>query len=430
MPDNRTLLETLKTDTDLWVNTQAFAEKLFQDIRKLSRHGAGVTREAYGSVETAAIEYLRTAGSKLGLAARSDAAGNLWLDQPGTDSAAAAVVLGSHADSVPEGGNYDGLAGIVAGLCVLKALRDSGVQLARPVSVLALRGEENSFYGKPYLGSRALLGLLEPEDIRLVNRDGVTTLAKAMRRCGLIPEKLVTGKPLIDLKFLACFIELHIEQGPILDMEPEKRTGIVTGIRGLYSHKAIRCERVDCTAPYDAVVRATTELLVRMEVLWQSELNAGRDLVETTGIISMSEAVEDEALFPIPHLDFSFDIRSLDHEECLRFHAFLQKEALEVGVKRGVRFVFDPLLESHPARMDEELQRVLHKAAAKAGVPVRPIASGAGHDSAYFANAGVPTAMLFVANQKGSHNPHEDMKMTDFMAGVKVLAYAVPQLAG
>ena len=80
--------------------------------------------------------------------------------------------------------------------------------------------------------------------------------------------------------------------------------------------------------------------------------------------------------------------------------------------------------------MDEELQRVLHKAAAKAGVPVRPIASGAGHDSAYFANAGVPTAMLFVANQKGSHNPHEDMKMADFMAGVKVLAYAVPQLAG
>ena len=79
MPDNRTLLETLKTDTDLWVDTQAFAEKLFQDIRKLSRHGAGVTREAYGSVETAAIEYLRTAGSKLGLAARSDAAGNLWL---------------------------------------------------------------------------------------------------------------------------------------------------------------------------------------------------------------------------------------------------------------------------------------------------------------------------------------------------------------
>lgn len=417
-----------------------YAEALFETVRKLSRSGEGVTREAFGPVETETLASIEAAGRSIGLSARRDAAGNLWLERAGQAPASAKIVLGSHADSVPEGGNYDGLAGIAAGLTALFLLEKQGVKLNRTVAVLALRGEENSFYGKPYLGSRALLGMLGADDLALVRRDGAKTLADAMRACGLVPQALSTGKPLIDLAALCCFIELHIEQGPILDMEDERRTGIVTGIRGLYSHKTIRCERVDPAAPADAVPRAVTALLCRMETLWADRLAAGDDLVETTGVIGRAaespgyagaqSSGEDDPLAPVKAIDFAFDIRSLRRETCLDFHAALEEEARKIGEARGVRFRMDELLESHPAAMDATLRGILHRSADAAGVPVRDIASGAGHDAAYFANAGIPTAMLFVANQRGSHNPHEAMRIEDFMAGVEVLAAALPLLDG
>lgn len=421
----------LSFSADSLRDAEAFAQTIFDDVRSLSRDGLGVTREAFGPVETQTLARIETAGQTLGLSARYDEAGNLWLERKGTSPEKPRIVLGSHADSVPEGGNYDGLAGIVAGLAALYLLGRAGVTMDRTVAVLALRGEENSFYGKPYLGSRAILGLLDPADLKLIRRDGAQTLETAIKRCGLDPTTLVTGKPLLDLKTLRCFIELHIEQGPMLDMEPINRTGIVTGIRGLYSHKAIRCERVDPDAPFDAVPRAVTELLLRMETRWQAALDAGQDLVETTGVMGLSASAPsniDNPLVPVDAVDFSFDIRSLQQETCLAFHALLEEEAAAVAEKRGVRFELDPMLESHPAQMDKTLRAILHQAAETADIPVRDIASGAGHDSAYFANAGVPTAMIFVTNQKGSHNPHEAMRMNDFMSGVKLLASALPML--
>ena len=412
----------------------AFAAALFDDVREISRDGEGVTREAFGPVETKTIERIAQAGRELGLSQHTDEAGNLWLQKQGAAPELPMVVLGSHADSVPEGGNFDGLAGIAAGLTALFMLKQAGVTLSRTIAVLALRGEENSFYGKPYLGSRAILGELGANDLALVRRDGAKTLESAMRACGLNPERLAAGRPLIDFSTIRAFIELHIEQGPMLDMEAHNRTGIVTGIRGLYSHKAIRCERADPNAPADAVPRATAALLVRMEKRWQAALDADDDLVETTGVIGpvaepKAACIDsDDPFAPVEALQFAFDIRSLRQATCLAFHAVLEEEAAAVGRERGVRFVFDPMLESHPAKMDDELRRVLHQGAAVAGVPVRDIASGAGHDSAYFANAGIPTTMIFVANQLGSHNPHEAMRMEDFMAGVRVLAAALPIL--
>lgn len=422
---------------------RALAERLFGDARVLSEDGEGVTREAFGEKESALLDRLEAAGRALSLAPRRDAAGNLWLMREGLDPALPAIVLGSHADSVPQGGNYDGLAGIAAGLAAIEALDADGVRLRHPYAVLALRGEENSFYGKPYMGSRMLLGRFPKEDLALRHRTTGRTLGDALRAAGIDAEAVSAGWPLVDPKALRCFIELHIEQGPTLDLSPDVRVGVVTGIRAIASHKAVVCRPVREGADPVAAVMA---LLVRMEDRWGESLAAGDDLVETTGILeaaSCASASADDAvsslqlsqplpdsspLSPAESVRFSFDIRSLHPETVERFHELLLQEAAAVGAAYGAAFEFDPMLYSPPAAMDEGLRRALAEGAAAAGVPVRSISSGAGHDSAIFAAAGVPTAMLFIANRFGSHNPKEAMAIEDFLAGATVLAEAVKRI--
>ena len=415
----------------LTVDTEGleFCSKIFDDVRAMSKDGPGVTRQGYGPVETKTLDYLTAIGRDLGLEIKKDPAGNVWMTLPGKDRTLPAFVSGSHADSVPEGGNYDGLAGITAALYTARAMKKAGFTPKRDFTVLMMRCEESSFYGKSYIGSLAFTGKLTPDVTALTDRTKEKTLGEHMRECGFDPEKLTTGKPLMDLKKIAAFVELHIEQGPTLTSSETVRTGIVTGIRGNIRHKQVKIigetahsGAVDKPYRHDAVL-ACADFLSRMDKAWDEFLAAGDDLVFTVGVLKTAPTA---AISVIPgEVTFTVDMRSLKLETVEKFHAKLLETAQAVSKARGVKFEFDKKLITDPASVNPELMQRLEATAKTIGLPVRLIASGAGHDAAVIGAADVPVAMIFVANQNGSHNPHEAMKLDDFMLGAELLKAAV-----
>lgn len=406
-----------------------FAKKIFDDIRAMSADVQGVTRQAFSAKETEVLDYLTKIGQSLQLEITPDRAGNVWMTLPGKDRSLPAFVAGSHVDSVPQGGNYDGLAGVTAALTVAWWMRQTGFQPVRDYTVLMMRGEESSFFGKAYMGSLGMLGKLTAKDLALKIRDGSCTLAEAMQSCGIDTEAVSGGKPLVDIDRIAAFVELHIEQGPTLDAQKEARAGIVTGIRGNIRHKAVRIlgeaahsGATDKPYRHDALM-AFTDWMQRVDRAWDRWLIQGEDLVFTVGVLKMASSA---AISVIPgEVTFSVDIRSLSADTVKRFHDLMQKYGKEVASERGVKIEYDPALVTAPSGVDAALSDRLETSAKAEGIPCMRLASGAGHDSAVLGNNGIPVAMIFVANQLGSHNPHEAMKMEDFMQGTDILWAAV-----
>lgn len=411
--------------SDLQVKGAGFAQKIFDDIREMSRDVLGVTRQGYSVKETEVHNYLRTIGESLNLEIVTDRAGNLWMTLPGQDRTLPAFVSGSHADSVPQGGNYDGLAGVVAALTVAWYMRETNYTPKRDYTVLVMRCEESSFFGKAYVGSLGMFGQLTEKDINLKHRDGSCTLGEAMASCGVDLKDVTGGQPLIDVSKIAAFVELHIEQGPTLDSQESARAGVVTGIRGNIRHKAVRIlgeaahsGATDKPYRHDALM-AFTDLIHRMDVAWDEWLANGEDLVFTVGVLKMASSA---AISVIPgEVTFSVDIRSLSTDTVERFDALLQKTAEEVAAARGVTIEFDAKLFTKPSGVDAQLSDALEASAKLENIPCMRLASGAGHDSAVLGNNGLPVAMIFVANQLGSHNPHEAMELKDFMQGTDIL---------
>lgn len=406
-----------------------FAKKIFDDIRAMSADVQGVTRQAFSAKETEVLDYLTKIGQSLQLEITPDRAGNVWMTLPGKDRSLPAFVAGSHVDSVPQGGNYDGLAGVTAALTVAWWMRQTGFQPVRDYTVLMMRGEESSFFGKAYMGSLGMLGKLTAKDLALKIRDGSCTLAEAMQSCGIDTGAVSGGKPLVDIDRIAAFVELHIEQGPTLDAQKEARAGIVTGIRGNIRHKAVRIlgeaahsGATDKPYRHDALM-AFTDWMQRVDRAWDRWLIQGEDLVFTVGVLKMASSA---AISVIPgEVTFSVGIRSLSADTVKRFHDLMQKYGEEVASERGVKIEYDPALVTAPSGVDAALSDRLETSAKAEGIPCMRLASGAGHDSAVLGNNGIPVAMIFVANQLGSHNPHEAMKMEDFMQGTDILWAAV-----
>ncbi len=407
-----------------------FAKKCFDDIRAMSKDVQGVSRQGYSEVETKVLQYFKDIGEQLNLEISTDKAGNVWMTLPGKNRSLPALVSGSHADSVPQGGNYDGLAGIVASLISARWMRKTGFVPERDYTVLMMRMEESSWFGKCYVGSLGMTGQLTAKDLELKHRTNGKTLAQTISECGFNPDDLTKGVPVVDLNKMAAFLELHIEQGPTLDSS-ETRVGIVTGIRGNFRHKNIKCigetahsGAVDKQFRHDAVL-AMSELAYKMDLLWDDYLKDGKDLVFTIGVVHTSPT---SAIAVVPgEVTFCVDIRSLHRETLEKFHQLLIDRANEIGARRGVKFEFDSLIISEPLAIHKDLSNYLSATADKCGLKTRRLPSGAGHDTVIFGNLGIPAAMIFVANQDGSHNAHEKMKLEDFMVGAEVLWDAVKE---
>jgi N-carbamoyl-L-amino-acid hydrolase len=409
------------------------AERLFARLRDDSFDGVGITRECYTPGETQALELIETEARRLGLETAWDAGANLWATLPGSEPGLPFVACGSHLDSVPQGGNFDGAAGVLAGLLALARLREEGFQPRRSIRLLALRGEESAFYGQAYLGSSALFGKLRAEDLATTNVTSGRTLREAMQSVGIDVERVERGEVLLDPETVACWLELHIEQGPVL-VARDMPAAVVTGIRGNVRHRAVEClgeaghsGAVPRWLRRDAVF-AVAELITRLDRHWRTLLERGRDLVVTSGIIGTDP--HEHALARIPgRMTFSLDIRSQSPETLEAFYDLFLSECAGLAEERGVRFETGRRVDAAPAQMDARLIERLRAQLRGMGQPDEPIPSGAGHDAAVFANAGIPSGMIFVRNTHGSHNPKEAMEMSDFHVGAELLRRTLRELA-
>ena len=265
------------------------AEKLFADIRELSFDGVGVTRESYGRGESATAAYLRDFASAQGLAARTDRAGNVVFGLPGTPDDAPRAWTGSHIDSVPQGGNYDGLAGVVAGLLCLVERKRQGSDGGLILEVIAFRGEESAWFGKAYIGSGALFGKVSADDLELRQRTSGETMAECMRQVGADVEAIAAQQMLFDKSRVKAYLELHIEQGPVM-VARKLPLAVVSGIRGNVRHNRIVClgdAQHSGVVPrwlrHDAMF-AVADLIMRLDEHWRVLLERGTDLVVTVGV--------------------------------------------------------------------------------------------------------------------------------------------------
>lgn len=407
------------------------ARRLFDALRRATTDGIGITRLAYSERESEALNIVATDASQMDLRAERDAGGNLVISLEGTEPDLPCIACGSHLDSVPQGGNFDGAAGVVAGIAILARFREDGFRPRRTIKVYGLRGEESARFGRSYIGSSSLLGQLPAAHLALPASDTGRSLGDCMRDVGVDVDRVMRGKPLLDLTSIAAWLELHIEQGPVLETR-NLPIGIVQGIRGNVRHRTIEClgqaghsGAVPRGLRHDALF-AAAELICRLDRHWRRFLDNGQDLVVTSGIFGTD--AQEQAIARIPGLvRFSLDFRSHDGKTLAAFYDLFRRECEFLAEERGVAFRLDSRCATAGAALDRGWIDRLKSAARELGLADEELSSGAGHDTAVFANAGIPSAMVFVRNRHGSHNPSESMDLEDFALGVAVMRAAIRQ---
>ncbi|HEY8613147.1 MAG TPA: Zn-dependent hydrolase, partial [Roseomonas sp.] len=344
----------------------------------------------------------------------------------GRDPSAPAVIIGSHLDSVPQGGNYDGVAGVVAGLVAISALKRLGLAPLCDIIVMGVRAEESIWFRVSYIGSRSALGTLPAGALEARRTDTGRTLAEHIADIGGDPAAIRSGARHLDPARIRAFLELHIEQAPSL-VAAERPVAICTGIPGNFRFPEARITGVQGHVGqprrfrHDAAM-AASDFAVALDAVWEEYEAAGVPMAFTAGQFGTDPAQHGLTIVP-GRFDFSLDVRAYDEavlEELER------RVALIIGrieQRRGVTFDLGRRTTAEVGRIDPQLRTALERGADELGTPWMPLGSPASHDAAAFASVGVPTAMIFVRNRNGSHNPDEDMETSDFLAGTAVLAH-------
>lgn len=404
---------------------ESAVERMIIDLGMIGRSDdTGVWRTAYSAEWVEANALLRRWFVERGLDVREDAVGNLWGRAEGRGPSRRAVVSGSHVDTQCPGGRYDGALGIIAALVAVDALlRRYGPPL-RPLEVVSLCEEEGSrFPTAGFWGSRGLTGRIAPGDVdRVIDREGIT-IAEAMRAVGLDPA-LAHAARRDDLE---AFVELHIEQGPILE-HANFPVGIVTGITGIrHTEVTLSGEQNHAGAfPMDLrrdPMQGFVEIAGRVV---DHAHRLGRPAVTTVGrcvVVPNLSAV-------VPgHVTFTIDARHPELVSADAMHRVHQDIITEVATRRGLKSETRILLDHKATPCSAKVSGAMMNAAEQERIPVMHLASGAGHDSQQIA-ALCPVGMVFVRSRDGrSHTPEEFSSLEDMVAGIRVLAGTLYQLA-
>jgi N-carbamoyl-L-amino-acid hydrolase len=408
-------------------------EALFDAIAARTSDGVGISRDAYGEVETAAADILIEYARSEGLDADYDRVGNVNVTAAGQFQQSPDLLIGSHVDSVPRGGNYDGLAGVIAGIGVLSSLQKAGALPRHNVRVLGFRGEESPWFGTAYLGSKLFTGQLSRSDAgRLRRFDTGKPLVEHMTGIGVRLSDIGSG-PAIPLDRVRAYLELHIEQGPVLEALG-RPIGIVTAIRGNIRHPFAKCfgryahsAAVPRHLRSDALM-ATVKLIAHADERWRTLIEAGHDdLVFTCGIFHTDPA--EHAMTKVPgEVTFSFNVGSISDEAMDDMHRTVMVRADHLAREHNVRFEFGERVGTPAVALNQHIAAILQRSGENLGIPIHRMPT-VGHDAAMFARMGIPTCMILVRNANGSHNPAEHMEMDDFGLGVRILASSLAEIA-
>lgn len=407
-------------------NLRVNAERMRTAFDEMAKIGAtaegGVDRPTFSEAHLAARHWFRERIENAGLEFRTDGAGNHSAILSCGNDSAPTLLLGSHLDSVPNGGRFDGALGVMAAFEVLRTIQDAGVELKVDLETIDFTDEEGTLVG--LLGSAALAGSLHAELLQNP-RGGRDALVEGMRRAGLSEESMLSAAR--SKESLAGYLELHIEQGKRLE-RTGMDIGIVSAIVGIWSYRLSflgRADHAGSTAMgdrLDASLGASEFTLAARDIV----INDFRDCVVNVGNMDFSPG----AFNIVPaRVDVALEFRSAEEEKFQRLDYILLAHAQEAASRFGLELKVESLGRHSPSLMDTHVRDTFASACDELGFNYISLPSGAGHDGQSFDGL-CPVGMIFVPSQEGaSHAPREFTEWKDCVNGANVLLQTVLRLA-
>lgn len=377
----------------------------------------GWTRRPFTDWYDQSREWLKKEMEVCGMDVRVDAASNLIGRLEGTEPELAPIMIGSHTDTVNAGGRFDGIIGVIAGLEIARLIKEEGIQLRHPLEIVDFTAEEPSEFGVSTIGSRGMVNNLTEE---MLNREDPTglILKDAIKKIGgepslIEPQALKKGD-------LALYLELHIEQGPVLEQTNHK-LGVVTGIVGIYRYRVTvegkpnHAGTTPMNMRCDALAGAA-ELVLKLESLCKKTYT--ETVVGTVG----KQTIEPNASNVIPgKVVFDLEVRSLDLKTVNSIMMKLFEYAKGVEIERNISIEFDCLSKSESIKVEKHILDVIEKSCKQTAATIN-LPSGAGHDANQIAKVS-PIGMIFIPSVDGrSHCPEEWTDYKDVSIGIEALA--------
>ncbi len=402
-------------------NQRIDPKRLWDSLMDMARFGAtpkgGVRRLTLTDIDRQGRDHFRAQCEAAGLTVRVDEIGNMFARRPGRDPARLPVLMGSHLDSQPSGGKFDGALGVIAGLEVMRSLNDLGIATEAPIELVNWTDEEGSRFGHSLMGSGVWAGVYSRDKAyALPDTEGVT-VEQALDSIGYRGAEPARPFP------ADAYFELHIEQGPILEKEG-RQIGIVTGAQAQVWYDAVATgqdSHAGTTPPSarrDALVCAA-RIIDLVDRMMRARGEDGRGTVGQLHVAPNSRNV-------VPgEVRFSVEFRNPDGAEVARIAEEFPREAAAIAASCGIDWNLTELFQIPPQPFDPSCVDLVRQATQKLGLSAREIVSGAGHDAVYVARH-VPTAMIFTPCKDGlSHNEAESIEPEEAAAGTQVLFEAV-----
>lgn len=392
-----------------------------EDFARLSEPGSseGVTRLAYTALERKAHDVFAGAMREFGCTVWTDQAGNTIAERQGREAGLPALATGSHLDTVPHAGRFDGIAGVVAAMETARIYSENGIRHAHPMRFVAFAAEEGARFGQACTGSRIVSGLTRPDDLYgKRDADGVS-LAEAMRSIGLDPSAVAEARWSPDE--WAAFVELHVEQGAVLES-----SGVPVGVVDLISGSTRMLLKVTGRASHTGgtpmhlradALAAAAEIVLLIESIAGDFRHRG-----TRATVGRLDAAPGSITTIPGQARLYVDIRDVDSDRQRATAGEIIARAETLCARRGVRLSSRLLADTSPAVLPAWLREVVAGTCAELDVPHRIMPSGASHDAQMINNV-IPSGMIFVPSRDGiSHSPEEWSSADDLATGIDVLA--------
>jgi len=402
-------------------------ERLWKRVHELGKIGqdpqGGLTRLAFTDEEREAKQLLKSYMEEADLIIREDEIGNVFAKRGGKNPSATTILIGSHIDTVINGGMFDGAAGVLMGIEVLQTMHEQNIELSHAVEVVIFTDEEGARFSSGMLGSEALIGKLTEADLENSFDPSGTSIADAMRQQGYKPEQVASAKA--NPKEIKCYLELHIEQGKVLESK-NVPVGLVTGMVGLRWLKIkltgeaghagttpmnFRKDPMTCAAEIIQVI----EKLAHVEQ--QTVATIGKLSVQPGGINVIPSEVE-----------FTVDMRNISDALLDELVEKVEKKARDIAGQRGITFDLEILDRSNGVTTTPSVNEAIAAAITRNEIELVKLPSGAGHDGMNVAQI-TDMGLIFLRTKDGiSHNPAEWADQADLAMGAEVLLDTVIEL--
>jgi N-carbamoyl-L-amino-acid hydrolase len=412
--------------TDIQRNLSVNKSRLWNMHLEMAKIGPGVAggnnRQALTDDDRMGRDLFKTWCEAADMTVSIDTMGNMFARRAGTNQTLPPVLAGSHLDTQPTGGRFDGVFGVLAALEAVQTMNDLGIKTERPIEIVNWTNEEGSRFGPPMMGSAVFAGVLSEAEAKATKDQDGLTMGEALKEIDYVGKDPTQSRP------VHAFIECHIEQGPFLERE-DKAIGVVTGVQAMRWYKARvlgEARHAGTTPPSSRkdALTAAAKLVLKIDEIMQQRGDAGRC---TVGIF---QAFPGSPNVCPDRVEFTVDMRNPTSEELNKMDREFRRAAEDLYIDTGCGVEIEEIWFSEPVHFDQTCIDAIRRGANEHGHPWRDIMSGAGHDAVNMARI-APSAMIFIPCKDGiSHNEAEYSSPEAIAAGADVLLSTLLDLAG